>query len=293
MYTITLKQIIDAGYDIGLETYPCFNENYRIALNQKIQDRFYFNEIAFETPQRFIFELNSRMEQIMPKYNDMLTAYRELRNISFSDLLHNSIGNNLTRTLNATDNNQTVTDTDNTTADVGTVDTTNTKNYNSNNLTTFNDTTTTTHNGAITAEQTTDGKNLSLTADTPMSQISADLSDTNQWSNTPFVSGGSYDINNSGKNETRTTGTDTSTHTGTENNEHTGNDIDVVDTDTTNNQTFNGNTDQQFDGNHAETETTTGYNFDYLKSYQEIIDTIVNIDVMIMEELRPLFLTVY
>lgn len=34
-FTITVGELVDNGYDFGLEDYPIFNEAYRTTLNQK------------------------------------------------------------------------------------------------------------------------------------------------------------------------------------------------------------------------------------------------------------------
>lgn len=67
-YTITLKQILDSGIDIGLKDYPIWNEEYRETLNKKIVDHYYLREIGQETPGLFIRYLNVKMNEIMPYY---------------------------------------------------------------------------------------------------------------------------------------------------------------------------------------------------------------------------------
>ena len=56
-------------FNIGLDEYPLFDENYRPILNQKIIDHYYFREIGFETAAHFRQRLKSKMSLIMPKYN--------------------------------------------------------------------------------------------------------------------------------------------------------------------------------------------------------------------------------
>lgn len=68
-FTITVRDLIDAGYDFGLEDYPIFREEYRATLNQKILDYYSKYEINGETPDDFRSLLNARMRLIMPKYN--------------------------------------------------------------------------------------------------------------------------------------------------------------------------------------------------------------------------------
>lgn len=56
---------------IGLDKYPIFDEDYRIGLNDKIINHFYFREIGFETAAQFAFYLRRTMNEIMPYYNEL------------------------------------------------------------------------------------------------------------------------------------------------------------------------------------------------------------------------------
>ena len=56
---------------IGLDKYPIYNEDYRIKLNDKIIDHFYFREIGFETAAQFSWYMRRTMNEIMPKYNKL------------------------------------------------------------------------------------------------------------------------------------------------------------------------------------------------------------------------------
>lgn len=51
--------------------YPIFDEAHRKVLNSKIIRHYYFQEIGFETEGRFLFELNRKMNEIMPYYNKL------------------------------------------------------------------------------------------------------------------------------------------------------------------------------------------------------------------------------
>lgn len=70
-YTTTIKTLIDNGFDFGLQSYPIYNETHRQALNEKILNHYYMNEIGFETANLFKFYLNNKMNEIMPYYNDL------------------------------------------------------------------------------------------------------------------------------------------------------------------------------------------------------------------------------
>lgn len=76
-YTITIKSLKKYGFDFGLKDYPIFDETYRDKLNNKILNYYYNNEIGFETAELFKFELNNKMEIIMPYYNNLFEAQKK------------------------------------------------------------------------------------------------------------------------------------------------------------------------------------------------------------------------
>lgn len=90
-YTISIKNLMKNGFDFGLNTYPIFDESYRAILNQNILYAYYEDEIGFETPELFKVYLNRTMERIMPYYNNLYMAQKELltegmfNNIKFTE----------------------------------------------------------------------------------------------------------------------------------------------------------------------------------------------------------------
>ena len=85
-YTVELRTLIESGFDLGLDTYPIFDENYRKELNRKIINHYYFREIGFETPALFRFYLNTAMAENMvyfnQLYNSALIEFNPLENFS-------------------------------------------------------------------------------------------------------------------------------------------------------------------------------------------------------------------
>lgn len=79
-YTVTLGQILQSGFDIGLQDYPIYNEAHRETLNTMIFNHYYLHEIGQETPGLFKLYLNNTMNEIMPKYNLMYKAVDEYYN---------------------------------------------------------------------------------------------------------------------------------------------------------------------------------------------------------------------
>ena len=93
-YTITIKTLIDNNFDFQMTNYPIFDENYRETLNHNILYHYYENEIGFETAPLFRLYLNQRLNEIMPKYNEL---YKAQKNLIDNNLLLNNV--NLTETL--------------------------------------------------------------------------------------------------------------------------------------------------------------------------------------------------
>lgn len=110
-YTITIKTLIDNNFDFKMTSYPIFDENYRETLNHNILYHYYENEIGFETAPLFRLYLNQRLNEIMPKYNEL---YKAQKNLIDNNLLLNNV--NLTETLsgqNATTSSSTSQSTNN------------------------------------------------------------------------------------------------------------------------------------------------------------------------------------
>lgn len=101
-YTITIKSLIDNNFDFQLTSYPIFDENYRQTLNHNILYHYYENEIGFETAPLFRLYLNQRLNEIMPKYNEL---YKAQKKIIDENLLLNNV--NLTEQLQGTTTSQT------------------------------------------------------------------------------------------------------------------------------------------------------------------------------------------
>ena len=114
-YTITIKTLIDNDFDFQMTTYPIFDESYRNVLNQKILNHYYESEIGFETAALFRFYLNTKLNEIMPYYNDLYKMQKKmidenllLNNVNLEERLTGSNTNNTTdNTTNNTTNNTT------------------------------------------------------------------------------------------------------------------------------------------------------------------------------------------
>lgn len=97
------------GGAINLSKYPIFDEAYRPRLNGLIIDRFYNQEIAHETVNKFKLQLRAHLNETMPYFNRLYTAYtREIDPLSTIDL-HTLTVNTANQTTSGTASNSTET----------------------------------------------------------------------------------------------------------------------------------------------------------------------------------------
>lgn len=66
-----LGTLVKRGYQLALNNYPIFDEGHRLILNNKIIQHYYFREICCDSPERFNFYLETKMNEIMPYYNQL------------------------------------------------------------------------------------------------------------------------------------------------------------------------------------------------------------------------------
>lgn len=67
--TIELREVVkDSDIFDRCDPFPIWNEDHRGELEKKIIEHYYFRQIGFETVGRFIFQLNVRLREIMPRY---------------------------------------------------------------------------------------------------------------------------------------------------------------------------------------------------------------------------------
>lgn len=94
-YTMTINYLVENGFDFQLNEYPIFDEEYRPTLNKLILDNFMMDEIGFETPALFRHFLKTKLNEIMPYYNLLFKAQKEVA--ESSNILSNV---NLNETMN-------------------------------------------------------------------------------------------------------------------------------------------------------------------------------------------------
>ena len=99
-FTIEFRAVIALiGEDnIGLNNYPIFDEGYRKTLNRRIIDHYWYNEIAHETIDIFVRQMRTKMNEIMPIFND----YYRSQLIDFDPMLTQYLSSDSTGTQNVT-----------------------------------------------------------------------------------------------------------------------------------------------------------------------------------------------
>jgi len=71
-FTVELWRAVELSNDnIGLDSYPIFDPDYRASLNEKIKDHYHGREIGQETISMFKLAMRRKMNEIMPYYNKL------------------------------------------------------------------------------------------------------------------------------------------------------------------------------------------------------------------------------
>lgn len=286
--------------------YPIFDTAYKPVLETKILKHFYTREIGAETLGLFKLYLDSKMNEIMPYYNQLYnsqllefdpfidTAYKVNQDKKDSGVT-NDVGNN----KSVTEDHGTV----NTTGAKTTQDTetktdtfTDTKNTSETNSSEADST----GSSTATVTGTKTGSSTDLYSDTPQGAITG-LEAGDHLTNARLIS--NTETENTRTETTASThGEDTATKTGSETLNHTGSE----------NGTLNGNEQTNSNTRDDKTSTTTADNtntrdFNNLSEYVENVfgkrngmtysemlqkfrDTFLNIDVDILKDLEPLFM---
>lgn len=123
-FTVQLKELIADDYsniaDIGLDWYPIFDETYRPGLNKKIIQHYWNREIGQETEFLFKFAMGRKMNEIMPRYNQLyLTELSRMKNADGTPIDPLSTVKLLTDTTNDDTSNATTHATNNSTTTSG------------------------------------------------------------------------------------------------------------------------------------------------------------------------------
>ena len=232
--------------------FPIFDENYRTILETKILRHYYTREIAHETVGLWKLKLKTKLNEIMPYYNKLYDS--ELLEIN---PLYTK---NLTRTEKkdyssdrTTGDESNVTDTLNTTI-------TDTKNL------------TDTQTKNLTTQDTKNLTNTDLYSDTPQGSLTG-------VNNEAYLTN-ARKVQNTGTDSVHETGTDTLARTGTDTTTNTGQNT---------SRTISSG-DDSFSSTEDYIERVYGYEG---RDVSELLikwrETFLNIDMMIINDLEPLF----
>lgn len=112
-YTITIRKLIQNGFQFNLNSYPIFDENYRPTLNKKILDHYLMNEIGLETPALFNHYLGSKLNEIMPYYNMLYQKQTSLlqnleKNVNLTESFNRNIDNSTSGSATGSSNSKTL-----------------------------------------------------------------------------------------------------------------------------------------------------------------------------------------
>lgn len=259
LYTMTLNDVLNLqGFDIGLKSYPIFDEEYRETLNNKIIEHFRFCEIGAETPQLFKFYLNRTMAEIMPYYNQLYLSEKikidpfNAINISETETAVYKGTDKGTSTQNATNSNETQSQTNTESNTSNTTDSTSDSNSNN--------------------------KNKNLYSQTPSGKLAE-------------VEAGQYLTN-------ATFNTDENTQTSTDTAKSQGTSTGSTNSNATsfNSSNLNGTTNSEKDSTNTITRSRKGNdNSDVLAILQKLRDSFLNIDMMILnsQDLNDCFMLLW
>lgn len=253
--TLELRQIVDNSVNLWDFDYPSYYTGLdKKGFEQKVIDHYYFRQIGFETVGRFLHCFRTRVREIMPYYIELYKTAEIMAN------LDDPFGN-----VDVTETFEQSTERDST-----------------DNLTGGSDNKTTnktTNNGSATDELTKTDKKTTTEdktqrfSDTPQNSID----NVNNYMTNATVEDNSYidNINTTGKQTSTNALTSDSTITNT----------------LTTTQSNNGNMSETV--KHTITRKGNQGVNTYAHDMREFRETILNIDMMIINDLKDLFLQVY
>ena len=283
-YTTELRYLIENDFDIGLKNYPIFDENYRALLNQKIINHYYFREIGMETAELFKRYLNTTMNEIMPYYNQL---YK-------SELLEFNPFYNVDKTIVSDKNNNSVSDfIGNTTGkNQQNADTENTQTNNGKQQTTTAATSVGESVGNSKGSGKTTNKSKRVSSDTPQGFLSINSIDSETYASAAEMANGET-VNEFTVNDTKATSNNSESGTTDQTN--------VAETkakgNTTSNTTTETDTANKTTSNDFENYVSHVIGKSEGESYSEMLlkfrDTFLNIDMMIIDELKTCFMMIY
>lgn len=267
------ETIENARSKIFDKNYPIFDETYRSVIESKILEHYYLKEIGYETVALWKFALNRRMAEIMPYYNKLYESEKlEFNPFDDTNLVTEHVANSNANTTNTQENTNTNTNTKITSGESQTnsenektilenIETTNNGDNSENNWGYFNDT----PQGGVDGLNFTGGNLDYLTT-----------------ANHTTVSGTHNENVNSDKNGASTSATNIKNNY-KENDTITNN----------NNETKKQNIVAKNTDEYVNTIKGKQGGASYSQLLKEYRDSLINIDMMVIEQLSDLFITLW
>ena len=250
-------------------SFPIFDENYRSVLETKILKHFYTREIGLETVGLWKLKLNTKLNEIMPYFNQLYKSQLYAFN-PFYDV-------DLTRKHRIDGSGTKDTDT-----------ATNTQ-------TEHNITVDESGNSTVTGSGSSNSENANTRANTKTDAFSERYSDTPQGALTDlradkYLTNATLRDDNVNDNTNESGTVKTSTNTNAENTENKN-----TETNGNNRTNVNGNVSSTLTNTEDYLETVQGKNggSSYSKLLMEYRETFLNIDMMVMNELEDLFMQLW
>ena len=309
-----VDEIIEAAAPlIFADSIPFFDENYRLPLEKKILKHYYTREIGAETVGLWKLWLNATMSEIMPLYNQFYESARLQFNPLYDQdyiIQHTGSGDD-TRSIDRAGSSADDTTRENTEQNTGSTFDQNTNNRTENSSgNTFSNSkeqhaTSNYENGFSSGAQDSAGTSKNRKSDTPENTLSGVddnkyLSEYQRVDDSGNSSTFSQDSKNSqGTDETTGTAQQLQTDTKQESGTQTGQQIRTDSKDGTGKETREGTTGEQVaeSGEHSEEwieshrgKVSGGSYAAMLKEYRE---TFLNIDIMVINDLKDLFMLLY
>lgn len=283
-YTTELRYLIENNFDIGLKTYPIFDENYRELLNQKIINHYYFREIGMETAELFKRYLNTTMNEIMPYYNQLykseLLEFNPFYNVDKNIVSDKNINSVSDFIGNTTGKNQQNADTENTQTNNGKQQTTTAATSVGESV------------GNSKGSGKTTNKSKRVSSDTPQGFLSINSIDNETYASAAEMANGES-VNEFTVNDTKATSNNSESGTTDQTN--------IAETkakgNTTSNATTETDTANKTTSNDFENYVSHVIGKSEGETYSEMLlkfrDTFLNIDMMIIDELKTCFMMIY
>lgn len=101
-----VAQVLNGAWNKIFEDFPIFEEAHREILCKKILRHYYMDEVAFETVGLWKLALNTKMQEIMPKYNELYSISSSIINPLYNKNVVKEFTGNVTddKTSTRTDN---------------------------------------------------------------------------------------------------------------------------------------------------------------------------------------------